>query len=45
VRSGIATLNERNGFVPVNALDALLDEFVDRVAERVAIRLRDRERL
>jgi excisionase family DNA binding protein len=44
LRTRIATLNERDGLVPVTALGALLDEFVDRVAERVAVRLRDQER-
>jgi hypothetical protein len=44
VRGSIGILGERSGSVSVSPLDALLDEFVERVAERVAIRLGSRDR-
>jgi hypothetical protein len=40
--NSLGGLGDRGGFVPVSALEALLDEFVDRLAERVALRLGNR---
>jgi Helix-turn-helix domain len=41
--SGVSVFGDRNGFVSMSALDALLDELVDLVAERVARRLEARD--
>jgi excisionase family DNA binding protein len=41
--NSVGSLGDRGGFMRASALDVLLDEFVDRVAERVALRLRDRD--
>jgi hypothetical protein len=43
VNCGVRGLADRRGLVPISALDALLDEFVERVADRVARRLEGHE--